>query len=107
MKFRVYVPTTLTVPSELVLGLAERANKRLGYPLQRAVCADDLLEQAELEQLIDPLADGTNLDAYHDRYWTRSELLRLRTRAQRRADMRPILEASVEHERRKREDPRA
>lgn len=84
MNFRLWIPLRRTIPDALLVGLAERVNKRLGKPLQNAVEAADLLEQAELERIIEPRPNPGFLDTYHDRRYGRTDLVKLARRSRLR-----------------------
>ena len=59
MRFTLFTPRVVDIPDGLLVGLAERANKRLGRPLERDVWSEDLFEQAVLDKVIDqPPADS-------------------------------------------------
>jgi hypothetical protein len=77
MNFRVYVPQRRWIPNEALVGLCERAHKRLGIALHNGIGAEELLHQAELEGLVEPVPDGSTFEACHLRYYTRAELMRL------------------------------
>lgn len=84
MQFRIFVPDVRRIPDELVVGLAERANKRLGRPLENGIGTEDLLDQAALEGLIEPVPIGGSIEGMHCMYFTRGKLVQLARRQRRR-----------------------
>lgn len=85
MKFRIYVPENRWVADELLVGLAERANKRLGAPLQQALWSEELMWQAEIEGLFATIPDGGHLVGEHMVSYPRAKLVQLARRHRRRA----------------------
>lgn len=90
MNFRVYVPERRHVPNDQLVRLAELANHRWGRPLESGVSADELLLEAELRGLVEPVPPGSSLDGHHVRYYSRADLVRLAKRKQIRAKRRAL-----------------
>lgn len=89
MQFRIFVPHTLRIDDGLLVGLAERANKRLRAPLQAPIQAEELMWQAEIEGFLPPIPDGAHLVGEHMFAYSRAQLSGLARRHSRPAPALP------------------